>query len=238
MDDRSLKDLATKVLKAYNALSPEGKTMADSYARMRGAIPAYVKVITNAGRGSKEQLDIELQNIMPPYFNQSDIGHRIETFQGNLDTQKAGFPKNLAGSHFVEKSKFNKAAESYVNAYVNRALAATPKPSGSSTISYGISPIVGGAAIGAGVGVLKADTDQRTEGALKGAMIGGLAGGALSVPVGLAHWFYTHPAAAVKAFSFASKIVPAASQAAKKYAGTGITHIFIPGVGVTPVEPN
>jgi hypothetical protein len=98
------KDLAKKVLNAYNALSPEGKTMADSYARMRGAIPAYVKVITNAGRGSKEQLDIELQNIMPPYFNQSDIGHRIETFQGNLDTQKAGFPKNLAGSHFVEKS--------------------------------------------------------------------------------------------------------------------------------------
>jgi hypothetical protein len=98
------KDLATKVLNAYNALSPEGKTMADSYARMRGAIPAYVKVITNTGRGSKEQLDIELQNIMPPYFNQSDIGHRIETFQGNLDTQKAGFPKNLAGSHFVEKS--------------------------------------------------------------------------------------------------------------------------------------
>jgi hypothetical protein len=98
------KNLATKVLNAYNALSPEGKTMADSYARMRGAIPAYVKVITNAGRGSKEQLDIELQNIMPPYFNQRDIGHRIETFQGNLDTQKAGFPKNLAGSHFVEKS--------------------------------------------------------------------------------------------------------------------------------------
>ncbi len=98
------KDLAKKVLNAYNALSPEGKTMADSYARMRGAIPAYVKVITNAGRGSKEQLDIELQNIMPPYFNQSDIGHRIETFQGNLDTQKAGFPKNLAGSHFVPTS--------------------------------------------------------------------------------------------------------------------------------------
>jgi len=98
------KDLATKVLNAYNALSPEGKTMADSYARMRGAIPAYVKVITNSGRGSKEQLDIELQNIMPPYFNQSDIGHRLETFQGNLDTQKAGFPKNLAGSHFVPTS--------------------------------------------------------------------------------------------------------------------------------------
>jgi hypothetical protein len=98
------KDLAKKALSAYNALSPEGKTMADSYARMRGAIPAYVKVITNAGRGSKEQLDIELQNIMPPYFNQSDIGHRIETFQGNLDTQKAGFPKNLAGSHFVPTS--------------------------------------------------------------------------------------------------------------------------------------
>ena len=87
------KNLAEKVLSAYNALSPEGKTMADSYARMRGAIPAYVKVITNAGRGSKEQLDIELQNIMPPYFNQSDIGHRIETFQGNLDTQKAGLPE-------------------------------------------------------------------------------------------------------------------------------------------------
>ncbi|HXM59439.1 MAG TPA: hypothetical protein VN950_01195 [Terriglobales bacterium] len=101
------KDLAKKVLNAYNALSPEGKTMADSYARMRGAIPAYVKVITNAGRGSKEQLDIELQNIMPPYFNQSDIGHRIETFQGNLDTQKAGFPKNLAGSHFVPTSGAN-----------------------------------------------------------------------------------------------------------------------------------
>jgi len=98
------KSLANKVLAAYNALSPEGKTMADSYARMRGAIPAYVKVITNTGRGSKEQLDIELQNIMPPYFNQSDIGHRIETFQGNLDTQKAGFPKNLAGSHFVATS--------------------------------------------------------------------------------------------------------------------------------------
>jgi len=98
------KSLAEKVLGAYNALSPEGKTMADSYARMRGAIPAYVKVITNAGRGSKEQLDIELQNIMPPYFNQSDIRNRTEMFQGNLDTQKAGFPKNLAGSHFVEKS--------------------------------------------------------------------------------------------------------------------------------------
>ena len=98
------KNLAEKVLSAYNGLSPEGKTMADSYARMRGAIPAYVKVITNSGRGSKEQLDIELQNIMPPYFNQPDIGHRLETFQGNLDTQKAGFPKNLAGSHFVEKS--------------------------------------------------------------------------------------------------------------------------------------
>ena len=104
------KDLANKVLKAYNALSPEGKTMADSYARMRGAIPAYVKVITNTGRGSKEQLDIELQNIMPPYFNQSDISHRLETFQGNLDTQKAGFPKNLAGSHFVPTSGASVAA--------------------------------------------------------------------------------------------------------------------------------
>lgn len=139
-------------------------------------------------------------------------------------------------SKMLDNAKFNKAAESYVNAYVNRALAAMPRPSGSSTISYGISPIVGGAAIGAGVGALKADTDQRTQGALKGAMIGGLAGGALSVPVGLAHWFYTHPAAAAKAFEFASKVAPTASQVAKKYAGTGITHIFTPGVGITPVE--
>jgi hypothetical protein len=105
------KDLATKILTAYNGLSPEGKEMADSYARMRGAIPAYVKVITNAGRGSKEQLDIELQNIMPPYFNQADIRNRTEKFQGNLDTQKAGFPKNLAGSHFVPTSGVQSAPQ-------------------------------------------------------------------------------------------------------------------------------
>jgi hypothetical protein len=104
-------NLAKKILDSYNSLSPEGKEMADSYARMRGAIPAYVKVITNAGRGSKEQLDIELQNIMPPYFNQADIRNRTEKFQGNLDTQKAGFPKNLAGSHFVPTSGVQSAPQ-------------------------------------------------------------------------------------------------------------------------------
>jgi hypothetical protein len=139
-------------------------------------------------------------------------------------------------SKMLDNAKFNKAAQSYVNSYLNRALAAMPKPSGASTLSYGISPIIGGATIGAGVGALNADTDQRTEGALKGAMVGGLAGGAASVPVGLAHWFYTHPAVAVKAFEFASKVAPAASQAAKKYAG--VTHVYSPEDGsLTPVAP-
>lgn len=136
-------------------------------------------------------------------------------------------------SRMLDNAKFNKAAESYVNAYVNRALAAMPKPSGSSTLSYGISPIIGGASIGAGVGALSADEGSRQEGALKGAMVGGLAGGAASVPVGLAHWFYTHPVAAVKAFEFASKVAPAASQAAKQMQ---VTHIFNPGTGLIPVR--
>ena len=64
-------------------------------------------------------------------------------------------------------------------------------------------------------------------------MVGVLAGGAASVPVGLAHWFYTHPVAAVKAFEFASKVAPAASQAAKQMQ---VTHIFNPETGLIPVQ--
>src|SRR5207244_2271860 len=86
------KTLAEQVNKAYNGLSPQAKALADSYIRLRGAIPAYVKVLTNTGRSNKEQLDLELQNIQLPYYNSQDISNRLERFQGNLDVQKNGFP--------------------------------------------------------------------------------------------------------------------------------------------------
>jgi hypothetical protein len=98
------KTLAEKVNAAYNNLSGQGKALADSYIRLRGAIPAYVKVLTNTGRSNKEQLDLELQNIQLPYYNSQDISNRLERFQGNLDVQKQGFPRNLPGGRFAPSS--------------------------------------------------------------------------------------------------------------------------------------
>ena len=89
--------LAKKVTNAYNSLSPEGKAMADNYVRARAAIPAWVKALTNSGTGSKEQLEIELQNLLPPYYNPSDIHNRLDGFQDNLDNQKHTLPQNLLG---------------------------------------------------------------------------------------------------------------------------------------------
>ena len=94
--------LAQKVTNAYNNLSPEGKAMADNYARSRGAIPAWVKALTNSGRGSKEQLEIELQNLLPPYYNVSDIHNRLDGFQANLDNQKNTLPQNLVGKQIPD----------------------------------------------------------------------------------------------------------------------------------------
>jgi hypothetical protein len=98
------KTLAEKINTAYNSLSDQAKALADSYIRLRGAIPAYVKVLTNTGRSNKEQLDLELQNIQLPYYNSQDISNRLERFQGNLDVQKQGFPKNLPGGRFAPSS--------------------------------------------------------------------------------------------------------------------------------------
>jgi len=89
--------LAKKVTAAYNNLSPEGKQLADNYVRARAAIPAWVKALTNSGRGSKEQLEIELQNLLPPYYNTADIHNRLDGFQENLDNQKNTLPQNLLG---------------------------------------------------------------------------------------------------------------------------------------------
>lgn len=89
--------LAKKVTNAYNALTPEGKLMADNYVRARAAIPAWVKALTNSGRGSKEQLDIELQNLLPPYYKTADIHNRLDGFQDNLENQKGTMPQNLLG---------------------------------------------------------------------------------------------------------------------------------------------
>jgi hypothetical protein len=94
--------LAKKVTNAYNNLSPEGKALADNYVRARAAIPAWVKALTNSGRGSKEQLDIELQNLLPPYYNTSDIHNRLDGFQDNLDNQKHTLPQNLLGRQIPE----------------------------------------------------------------------------------------------------------------------------------------
>ncbi len=89
--------LAKKVTNAYNSLSPQGKALADNYVRARAAIPAWVKALTNSGRGSKEQLDIELQNLLPPYYNINDVHNRLDGFQDNLDNQKHTIPQNLLG---------------------------------------------------------------------------------------------------------------------------------------------
>jgi hypothetical protein len=83
---------------AYNALSPEGKMLADNYARARAAIPAWVKALTESGRGSKEQLEIELQNLLPPAYEIADIHNRLDGFQSNLDNQKSSIPQNLLGT--------------------------------------------------------------------------------------------------------------------------------------------
>lgn len=87
-----------KLMDAYNALTPEGKMLADNYARARAAIPAWVKALTESGRGSKEQLEIELQNLLPPAYEVSDIHNRLDGFQSNLDNQKASIPQNLLGT--------------------------------------------------------------------------------------------------------------------------------------------
>jgi hypothetical protein len=86
-----------KLMDAYNALTPEGKQLADNYARARAAIPAWVKALTNAGRGSKEQLEIELQNLLPPAYETEDIHNRLDGFQDNLNNQKTSIPQNLLG---------------------------------------------------------------------------------------------------------------------------------------------
>jgi hypothetical protein len=87
-----------KLMDAYNALSPEGKMLADNYARARAAIPAWVKALTESGRGSKEQLEIELQNLLPPAYEIADIHNRLDGFQSNLDNQKSSIPQNLLGT--------------------------------------------------------------------------------------------------------------------------------------------
>jgi hypothetical protein len=89
--------LAKKVTDAYNDLSPEAKQLADNYARANAAIPAWVKALTNSGRGSKEQLEIELKNILPPYYDMKDIHNRLDGFQDNLENQKKSVPQNLLG---------------------------------------------------------------------------------------------------------------------------------------------
>lgn len=87
-----------KLMDAYNALTPEGKQLADNYARARAAIPAWVKALTDAGRGSKEQLEIELQNLLPPAYEIENIHNRLDGFQDNLNNQKASIPQNLLGT--------------------------------------------------------------------------------------------------------------------------------------------
>lgn len=99
------KNLAKKVTKAYESLTPEGRTLVDTYLRMRGAIPAYIKVLTHSGRANKEQLDIELQNITPPYYDQQSVQNRLNTFQRNVDTQKGNYPTNLVGSKLLESNE-------------------------------------------------------------------------------------------------------------------------------------
>jgi hypothetical protein len=87
-----------KLMDAYNALTPEGKRLADNYAQARAAIPAYVKALTNSGRGSKEQLEIELNNFLPPSYQRSDVHNRIDGMQANLDNQVSSIPQNLLGT--------------------------------------------------------------------------------------------------------------------------------------------
>lgn len=231
VSDPEASTLTLDDLKAAQADWRKGSTLAELHSRLDRAFTVPEAAQKLAGIPA---------TVDPKKFKMALDGAVRQIGQARLedalgyDGVKNLYDVNKGVSKMLDNAKFNKAATSYVNAAVNRAVAAMPKPSGSSTLSYGISPIIGGASIGAGVGALSADEGSRQEGALKGAMVGGLAGGAASVPVGLAHWFYTHPIAAVKAFEFASKVAPAASQAAKQMQ---VTHIFSPQDGtLMPVQ--
>lgn len=80
---------------AYHSLSPQAKDLVDGYFRTVTSIPAYMKALTNSGKFSQEQLDLEMQNIPNPTMDPRDIARKLGQWQENIDQGSSSIPRML-----------------------------------------------------------------------------------------------------------------------------------------------
>jgi hypothetical protein len=81
----------------YNALSPQGKEMYNSYTRTMAAVPLYMRAASGISRVNKEVIDLELGTIANPTMGTSAILDRQAMFQKNIDRISNALPRNLPG---------------------------------------------------------------------------------------------------------------------------------------------
>jgi uncharacterized spore protein YtfJ len=123
----------------------------------------------------------------------------------------------------LSKTLVNESRTAALNRAIQASVQGAPKGSPISTLAYTLLTPVAGATVGAGVGATKAamNGQDARSGAAEGALVGGAAGGVASVPVGVIHFMYTHPAWGAKMLELSAKGAPLASQAVKQ-----VTHVF------------
>jgi hypothetical protein len=81
----------------YNALSPQGKEMYNSYTRTMAAVPLYMRAASGISRVNKEVIDLELGTIANPTMGTTAILDRQAMFQKNIDRISNALPRNLPG---------------------------------------------------------------------------------------------------------------------------------------------
>jgi hypothetical protein len=78
---------------AWKMSSPEAQDAAIGYLRAKGAVPAFVKAITNSGRANKETMDIEMANMPDPTMPKDAALKQLDAIQENVAQRGATLPK-------------------------------------------------------------------------------------------------------------------------------------------------
>ena len=102
-----------KAKEDLEALSPEAKSVMNAYLRTAASVPTYLKALAGIGRSNKETLELELANVPLPWYDTETARGRMQSFQGNVDQAKSGFPNNLPGMKLVESERSKGAKVSH-----------------------------------------------------------------------------------------------------------------------------
>jgi len=95
MFNKAVKDLS--VASSWNKLDEKEREALIGYIRAKTAVIAYQRALTNSGRFTEKQLQLEMGNIPLPFVGSTVADAQLGSWQENIDAAARGMPTNLPG---------------------------------------------------------------------------------------------------------------------------------------------